>query len=305
MIPRPGARRAPILSILGLITLAILHSAAAAELDCLIQPDVIVEVASPVDGVLEEVMVDTSDRVKKGQVLAKLESSLQEAAVAVARGRAAVSDNIEKRKANLEFARSKLTKIRELHANHHVSDLDRDKAEVDVSRAETDLHQAQSEQHLAALELKRAEVLLKLHTILSPVDGVVVERLLVPGESVKDKALIKIAKIDPLRVTVIVPGEGFGQVKPGDAAEVLVDAPLNKTLSAAVTAVDRIVDAASGSFGVRLALPNADYQLPSGLKCQARLAGLQLPEKAIPPTAKATGPTRAQKPVAALTLGKP
>jgi multidrug efflux pump subunit AcrA (membrane-fusion protein) len=37
-----------------------------------------------------------------------------------------------------------------------------------------------------------------------------------------------------------------------------------------VTVVDRVVDAASGTFGVRLEVPNPNYRLPAGLKCKAR-----------------------------------
>ena len=39
---------------------------------------------------------------------------------------------------------------------------------------------------------------------------------------------------------------------------------------AEVTVVDRVVDAASGTFGVRLALPTPDYALPAGLNCRVR-----------------------------------
>lgn len=42
---------------------------------------------------------------------------------------------------------------------------------------------------------------------------------------------------------------------------------------ARVTVVDRVVDAASGTFGVRLALPNPGHRIPAGLKCKVRLPG--------------------------------
>ena len=51
-------------------------------------------------------------------------------------------------------------------------------------------------------------------------------------------------------------------------AEVRVELPVNRKYSAHVIIVDSVIDAASGTFGVRLELPNPDYRLPAGLLCQ-------------------------------------
>ena len=62
----------------------------------------------------------------------------------------------------------------------------------------------------------------------------------------------------------------FGKVTVGMRAHVMPEAPVNGVHTAKVTIVDRVIDAASGTFGVRLALPNPDYRLPAGLKCKVR-----------------------------------
>jgi len=54
-------------------------------------------------------------------------------------------------------------------------------------------------------------------------------------------------------------------------ADVTPEPPFNRTYRAKVTVVDRVIDAASGTFGVRLELRNSDYSLPAGLKCKVRL----------------------------------
>jgi len=54
----------------------------------------------------------------------------------------------------------------------------------------------------------------------------------------------------------------------GMEAKVNIEAPLNETYRAKVTIVDRVVDAASGTFGVRLEIPNSKHKLPPGLKCK-------------------------------------
>ena len=62
----------------------------------------------------------------------------------------------------------------------------------------------------------------------------------------------------------------LGKITTSMRAEVQPEAPMGGSYTATVTVVDRVVDAASGTFGVRLELPNRDYRLPAGLKCKVR-----------------------------------
>ena len=63
--------------------------------------------------------------------------------------------------------------------------------------------------------------------------------------------------------------ELIGAIKVGMNAEITPENPVDqKVYKAKVTIVDRVIDAASGTFGVRLELPNPKYRLPAGLKCK-------------------------------------
>ena len=59
-------------------------------------------------------------------------------------------------------------------------------------------------------------------------------------------------------------------VSMGQEAEIAIGAPFGTLSTALVSAVDKIFDAASGTFGVRLDLPNTDHRFPSGIKCELR-----------------------------------
>ncbi len=102
----------------------------------------------------------------------------------------------------------------------------------------------------------------------------VVQRLKSPGEVVKEETILTIAQIDPLRVEAILPAAMFGSIKEGMRAEIEPEIASAGVRIASVSIVDRVVDAASGTFGVRLELPNADHTLPSGLHCQVRFLPL-------------------------------
>ncbi len=74
------------------------------EFDCLIEPHMVVDVGSRVDGVIETISVDNSDVVEKRQVLVQLESTLEKANGELARVRAALGEEIAAGEANLSFS---------------------------------------------------------------------------------------------------------------------------------------------------------------------------------------------------------
>jgi multidrug efflux pump subunit AcrA (membrane-fusion protein) len=79
---------------------------------------------------------------------------------------------------------------------------------------------------------------------------------------------MRLAQIDPLNVEVILPVSQLLSIKVGMRAKVIPEAPIGGQYSAEVKIVDKVIDAASGTFGVRLELPNPNYRLPAGLKCR-------------------------------------
>ena len=87
------------------------------------------------------------------------------------------------------------------------------------------------------------------------------------GEYVSEADTIRVVEIDPLYVEVVMPIEQFGSIRKGMTARVFPEQPIGGEYTATVTIVDQLVDAASGTFGVRLELPNKDRKVPAGLKC--------------------------------------
>jgi RND family efflux transporter MFP subunit len=245
----------------------------AAELDCLIEPHVTVNVSTAVDGLVETVTVDRGDLVQEGQMLATLESGVERATVTAARARVELESPFKSNQARLDFSVRRLARNEELLKNEIISLREVDEAETMKLLAETGLLEAVESKRLAELELQRATAALAMRTIRSPITGVVVERFLSPGEFTKQTPILKLAQIDPLRVEVFAPVSLLRKIAVGMQAEVVPEAPLNGALRARVKVVDRVVDAASGTFGVRLELPNPGHRIPAGLKCKVRLPG--------------------------------
>jgi RND family efflux transporter MFP subunit len=252
------------------------------EFECLIEPNMMIEVSSPVDGVIDSIEVDKADVVQAGQVLAQLEASVQRAQVEQARARAAMDGEIRAAEENVKFTRRKLKRIKDLYSSQAVAPQQKDEAETEARLASMELRKAKEDNRLAELELQKAIEALNQRTVRSPIEGVVVQRFLSPGESVKDKPILSIAQIDPLRVEVILPAKEFGTIDLGMQAEVRPETSGGKAYPATVTIVDKVIDAASGTFGIRLELPNPEYALPGGLNCRVTFRP-DLPRKELPP----------------------
>ena len=238
--------------------------------DCVIEPNKVASVSSAVDGVVDKLAVRRGELVKKGQVLVTLNSRIEKATVELARVRSERDQAIKSKRARLEFTRRRLKRNKGLFDQSLISEQVVDEAETDVSLAELELGMFIEERQMAMLELERAQEALELRTIRSPFNGVVVEVLVARGESIENRPLLKIASIDPLNVEVIAPVALFGKIKKGMKAEVIPEEPIGGKHKARVVIVDRVLDAASGTFGIRLQLPNRKYKLPAGLRCQVK-----------------------------------
>jgi RND family efflux transporter MFP subunit len=217
-------------------------SRADGALECLLEPSMAVSVGSPVDGILEQVLVDRGDHVRKGQVVARLQSGVEAAAVKVSEAR-------------VEFSRRKVERNEALFKQQLISEQERDEMVTEAL--------------LNQEELRRNEESLKLRTIISPLEGVVVERRMAPGETIRtDKSVVlRLAQINPLHVEVIAPAELFGSLRNGVTGSVNLEPFFPGTYRARVTVVDKLIDAASGTLGVRLQLPNPNNKIPAGIKC--------------------------------------
>ena len=268
--------------------------ALAQDLDCLVQPGEVVTISAPVEGVVDHIPVERGTPVQKGTVLAVLESSAERAAVAVAKAKAEQMSVLESSQVRVDFGVRRFQRTDEMFKRNLIPLKDLDEAETAKILAELSVKEAKEASRVATLEHDRARTLLDLRTIRSPVAGVVMERLRSPGELTdRERPLLKIAQLDPLRVDVVVPLSLYGRIAVRQPVEVTPEPPLNRPRRAVVTAVGPVADAASGTFGVRLEMPNGDHAVPGGLKCQARFLPFPRPAATPAPRAPAARPSAA------------
>lgn len=236
--------------------------------DGLIEPRLVVKLGSAAFGVVETMHVDRGDMVKKGQVLATLQSGVEKATMELAKTQAEFEAVVRARRAECDFAIRNEERRKELFESKALPLQDWDEVETKRIIAEINLAEAIENQRLSVMEYRRALEVYNRTIIKSPLTGVVVERFLNPGEYVENQPLMTLAQIDPLYVEVVLSVANLGIVEVGGKATIRPESPVGGLYEATVIVVDRVVDGASGTFGVRLELPNPDFRLPPGLKCK-------------------------------------
>ena len=175
------------------------------------------------------------------------------------------------RRARAEFLGRKRDRFQELRNKSATSENTFDEIDADYQTAKQDLREAEYNLELNRLDTVRAEEVLKQRSILSPLDGIVVERNLWRGEYAYEQApIVTLAQVDPLNVEVYLPTKFYNAIVVGSDATVQPELQEGGRYRATIEIIDSVFDSRSSTFGVRLLLPNPGNKLPAGLHCKVR-----------------------------------
>jgi len=113
-------------------------AARAGDFDCVIEPRQVIELRSPLEGLIDKINVDRGDIVKKGQELVLLDTSLERAQAAIARQRSQMEGAVRSGESRVEFSTKKHERAENLHGQNYLSAQARDEAALDqpVDQAE-------------------------------------------------------------------------------------------------------------------------------------------------------------------------
>jgi membrane fusion protein (multidrug efflux system) len=216
-----------------------------------------------VAGRVKSILFAEGQRVAKGQLLVQFEDQLQSAQVAQARAEMSIAEANHKRN-------------QELVAQNFIS-----KRSVDESAAALDVAKAKHDLALATLQRLK---------IVAPFDGVTGLKQVNVGDYLKDGAdIVNIEDIDAVLVDFRLPERFQSKIRPGQKAQLSVDALPGRPFTALVQAVDPLIDANGRSVGIRGCIDNRQRQLRPGMFARVntvfgvREQALVVPEEAIVP----------------------
>jgi|SRR5436190_7005663 len=277
--------RLPMLWIAAAAATLAMPAARAASFECLIQPNQTVDIRSPAEGLIGKIHVQRGDPVKAGQVLVELESTAERSGVATAKYRSEMRGRMTAAQERVEYATIKSGRATELSKQRFLAQQAHDDAQAELRVAQADLRDAQENRELARLDYQHQVDVLNLRTLKSPFEGVVMDRMLNPGDltqyGTETKPILRLAQINPLRVEVVLPLDYYKKLSVGLEADIIPER-VGGRYPARIKVIDRVFDAASGTFGVRLELPNPSGAVPGGIRCQVDFRELKAPERRAP-----------------------
>lgn len=244
-----------------------------------VEPVTTVTVGSEVSGRLEKVLVDYNDQVKRGQVLAELDTATLE--MTVAKSKANLDDaraTVLQYEATLIETTAKWKRYRDLSRQNAISKLDFDTSYADLKRAEANLASARAKVKSYEAQLSADETSLSKAIIKSPIDGVVIERDVEPGQTVaatfETPTLFTLA--DDLRhmeLQVKVDEADVGEVRAAQKATFTVDAYPNRRFEAEIEKVRYASTTTNNvvSYVAVLTVDNSELLLRPGMTATAEI----------------------------------
>ena len=250
-----------------------------------LQPTNRVEVGSELSGIVEQVYVDENDRVKKGQILARLDLSRLRDAVAKSRASLTAAEaQVLQAQATSAEARATLSRFREvarLSGGKVPSQAEMDSAEANLKRAEANEASAHASVVQARATLQSDETNLGKASIRSPIDGVVLSRKVESGQTVaasfQAPVLFTLAEdLSKMELQVDVDEADVGQVEVGQPAQFTVDAWPGREYSAVISRVGYGAQEKDGvvSYLTVLDVANDDLSLRPGMTGTAEIVTL-------------------------------
>ena len=210
-------------------------------------------VRAEVAAVVQEITVRRGERVKKGQLLARLET-------------ADLSSRLREKQSNLDSARSALN-LAEINRTKAVTLTQRGvKSQTALDEAENAWRNARA--NVAALEqqVAMARKAVGDAAVYAPIDGLVGDRFVNPGERVPvDAKLFGIAALEMMEVEALVPARDVPQLKPGQKVVLHVEGFAERVFEGHIERINPTAQSGSRSIPVYILLRNPDLALRGGM----------------------------------------
>lgn len=225
-----------------------------------------------VNGYVAKWLVDIGDRVKKGQVLATIETPELDAEFAAARAQLKTSEaQVKAREAEAEFSKTTNDRWRD-SPKGVVSEQERESKKADYESAKARLYQADAQVNMDKSKVDQYSALTEFRQVKAPFDGTITERkidvgnLVTAGSGSTTTPLYRMAQTDPLRVFVEVPQSAAGELmNAGVPAEIRATGAVGGVFSGKIARSAESLNAQARTMRVEVDMPNATHALVPGM----------------------------------------
>ncbi len=219
-------------------------------------------------GIISTSFVKEGDRVKVGDLLAKINQAVLKESLVIAIARSEATARLEAAQSQTEMLQSQLEAINSLVAGGHTNRFEVDQKQSEHMNANAEYRTAQDELKLAKLEVNRIKAQIADRVITSPIDGIVTEIHKQLGENVSNNEpqYATIVRVDELKVRFYLDAATLKQTSVGDEVIVHVGRERAQT-PATVIFASPIIDPDSGLGRLEIKIQNQQYNFQSGVVC--------------------------------------
>lgn len=174
-------------------------------MDCAIHPSKTIKLASPIEGVLAEVLVKPGQYVEQGELIARIDADIASADLDSARVKARARGALEAAVARVEAADTKFQRATNAFRQGVISPVEYEQAEAELRIARQELKRERESLQLAESEASRMSLVVQKSEIRAPAAGMISEALLHAGEAVEGAPVAELIVVEPMRVEVYAP----------------------------------------------------------------------------------------------------
>jgi len=238
-----------------------------------LQPLIQVDISSELSGVVRSVAVEENTRVKKGDVLAELDTTRLMAQIERAQASVKAAEaNVLEARTSLDEAERALARSQQLASRGMVSDQALETATSTRDRTESSVASAEANLAIAEAELKLQQADLEKSRIYAPIDGIVLTRSVDPGQTVASSfqapvLFVIAASLDSMELKAAIDEADIGGVKPGQKATFTVDAFPERRFEAEIRDISYASATTEGvvTYDARLEVDNSQLLLRPGM----------------------------------------
>lgn len=275
--------------------------AEAVEISGFTEPNRSVNVASPEQGIVTDVLVQVGQSVRKGDPIATLDDEIHAILLESVRQRRDARGKLESAEAELRMRTTRLEKLQDLQRQGFGRREEVQRAFTDLEIAQAELKAVREDLLEQSWQFKKIEAELRRRVIRAPMDGVVAVRLKEPGEYVapNEPDVITLVEIQPLLAKFPMKRTLARRLAIGQTVSVQFEN--GQLVQGIVDVISPVVDAQSGTIKVKVRIDNHDGSLLSGERC---LINVPVGDEPYYQQPRSDPPKSAQQPANEVALGR-
>jgi RND family efflux transporter MFP subunit len=247
---------------------AVAPPARAEQFEAFTEPYHRIAVPAPEIGVIAEILVSEGELISQDQVLAKLEDTVLQASLEVAKAAKDAVGALRSAESELTMREKQLESYRELRERGNATQRELERAESEFQQSASRLQSVREELEVRRLEYERVRAQIRQRLIDSPIDGVVVAIDKEVGEFVSptDPIVMHVVHLKTLKSVFSVPLDAAAKLRPGQTVKLRLgyeQAPA----AGVIEFVSPVADAESSTVRVKVRIPNPAGKIQSGVTC--------------------------------------